>query len=90
MTEEEKKEKTFLEKMKDGYKAIQKELVQEDNPNSPHKVISRMNAGLAGTGDSIVGSIEATRDQSPPPSEKKKKETVSPEDRFNRLVWGDE
>lgn len=91
MTEEEKKEKTFFEKLKDGYRAVQKEVVQEDNPNSPHRVISRMNAGLVGSGDTAINSNEPEQPvNNSPPREKKKKEIISPEDRFNRLIWGDE
>ncbi len=101
MADKKSKEETIVDKFKEGFRTIKKELVQEDNPNSPHLVLSRMNAGILGSYD---------REESEEPKEKKKKHkkdkkekkkkekevTKEPakypfgEEQFKRVVWGDD
>lgn len=79
-------------KIKDALKTVKDTLVQDDNPNSPHRVFARMNEGLLGSPDG---------EPSKPEKKKHKKEHKKDDDSnersellsqksFERLMWGDE
>lgn len=86
MTDEKSKEKTFVDTFKEGFRTIKKELVQEDNPNSPHLVISRMNAGILGDSETETPP-QKTKDK---PKRKEPEKHPFGEEQFKRVVWGDD
>jgi len=87
------------------FKEIKDTVVQEDNPNSPHKVIARANEGLVGKQDKPEPpkkkkgrkSKKSTATKKTTKKSTKKtanKSTASGEmfspGTFGRMIWGDE
>jgi hypothetical protein len=69
-------------KTKEAVGKIKDTLVQEDNPNSPHLVISRMNQNIMGDA--------ASDEPASPKEEKPVHKKHDPVKHFDRLVWGDD
>ena len=82
------KKPNIKKKAKSLFKAVKDTLVQEDNPNSPHKVFDRMNQNMLG--DSAT--TEATSPEKDANREREKNNKLgmlSPE-KFDKLIWGDD
>jgi len=72
------------DKIKSALSTLGETLVQEDNPNSPHKVFARMN-------DTLIGNDGASQEKD---ANVKQENKESKPQRglidFEKMVWGDE
>ena len=97
------KKSNIKKKAKSLFKTVKDTLVQEDNPNSPHLVFSRMNENILGDAPASPRQEKEDIDRhltplvspptgeknlvSPPTGEKKKTVMLTPE-QFDELIWG--